>query len=91
MLFLITHTLTEPVAKDILQLLRMNKLASRGDGSERKGLGAHAWEFVHKCDFRTVCNNAGPVNGPRDSMSSFRNEATHLLAMTILLLTIEPH
>ena len=77
-------------AKEIISLLEINKLAGGGDGSERKGLGAHAWELVHKYNFKPICTNAGPVDGPKTSMCSYRTEATHLLAMSTLLLTIAP-
>ena len=62
-----------------------------GDGSVKYGIGSHAWEFTDKVKYEKDCEGAGPVDGPIDTMCSFRAEATHLVAMVSLLNTIQQY
>ena len=63
----------------------------RGDGSVKYGIGSHAWEFTEEVTNKTLCQSAGPVDGPIETMCSFRAEATHLVAMISILNIIQPY
>ena len=62
-----------------------------GDGSVKYGIGSHAWEFTEEVTNKTLCQSAGPVDGPIETMCSFRAEATHLVAMISILNIIQPY
>ena len=82
--------LDEKTLNKIIETINANKLVGGGDGSVKYGKGSYAWEFVHAFDYSTICSSVGPVDGPSESMCSYRAEATHLLAMLTLLLRLQP-
>jgi len=84
------HQLTPETINKIIKAIENGSLIGGGDGSVKHGRGSHAWEFAHKNDFSTICNGTGPVDGPNDTMCSFRAEATHLLAMVTLINRLAP-
>ena len=62
-----------------------------GDGSINYGIGSHAWEFTDEAKYERIYQGAGPVDGPINSMCSFRAEAKHLVAMISIHNTIQPY
>ena len=83
--------ITEASVTKIIDSLERNKLMGGGDGSVKLGIGSHAWEFTDTVQNQTITQGAGSVDGPIESMCSFRAEATHLVAMISILNTIQSY
>ena len=80
---------TEQNLQHVLTAIEKNDLTGGGDGSVKYGIGSHAWEFSKDKTNETICQGAGPVDGTRETMCSFRAEATHLVAMVSILNRIQ--
>ena len=83
--------LTPEAVDKTLKSLERNKLMGGGDGSVKYGIESHALEFTEEVTNKTICQSAGPVDGPIETMCSFLAEATHLVAMISILNIIQTY
>ena len=85
--------LNQSTLNTIVQELEKNNLNAAGDGSVKNGLAAHSWCLFKKNTFEVIFSNAASVAAHPTYVTSYRPEASSILAaasfLSIIATTID--
>ena len=80
-----TNKLTQDTVNTIVRELRRDNICAAGDGSVKRGLVAHSWCLFNKSNFEIIFTSQAIVGGDPTYMTSYRPEASSILAAATLL------